>query len=217
MAPSILIVTPHQGFGQLIKHKLDVVGGYSTVLVGNMEAAMERSRILKFSLGVLDSGFKDGSVRELGTSLRKLNPSIRLVIILHKNMQPSPFFSDMAVDDCLVLPFSPRELLDTVNEVLGREPDVEQRMGEQFPLPGAIPLNTNSDAVALEFTPAIDVQVSPQPWIDDVNKAAQHLARLSLSSASQAALILRNKQLWAYAGQLPQEALEELAGVVSDC
>jgi REP element-mobilizing transposase RayT len=120
----------------------------------------------------------------------------------------------MAVHGCLVLPFSPRELLDTVNEVLGRELDVKQRKGELFPSPGAIPLNTSSDVAALEFTPAIDVQVSPQPWIDDVNKAAQHLARLSLSSASQAALILRDKQLWAYAGQLPQEALEELAGVV---
>lgn len=214
MAPSILIVTPHIGFGQLIQQKLEVIGGYSTMLVGNTAAAVERASIKNFSLGVLDSGFKDGSIRDLGASLRKLNPGIRFVIILHKDMQPSPFFSDMAVHDCLVLPFSPRELIDTVNEVLGREPDMGQRSPETSTAPGEKMPRQISNTAGLEFTPELDNQVAPQPWIEDVNKAAQHLARLSLSSASQAALILRDKQLWAYAGQLPQEALEELAEVV---
>ena len=43
MAPSILIVTPHIGFGQLIQQKLEVIGGYSTMLVGNTAAAVERA------------------------------------------------------------------------------------------------------------------------------------------------------------------------------
>ena len=49
------------------------------------------------------------------------------------------------------------------------------------------------------------------PWLSDVSKAAQHLTRLTLESSSQAALITRDSELWAYAGQLSQAAAKELA------
>lgn len=49
------------------------------------------------------------------------------------------------------------------------------------------------------------------PWLSDVSKAAQHLTRLTLESSSQAALITRDNELWAYAGQLSQAAAKELA------
>ena len=49
------------------------------------------------------------------------------------------------------------------------------------------------------------------PWLGDVSKAAQHLTRLTLESSSQAALITRNNELWAYAGQLSQAAAREIA------
>lgn len=48
-------------------------------------------------------------------------------------------------------------------------------------------------------------------WLSDVSKAAQHLTRLSLESSSQAALITRDGELWAYAGQLSQTAAKEIA------
>jgi REP element-mobilizing transposase RayT len=51
-------------------------------------------------------------------------------------------------------------------------------------------------------------------WLEDVNRAAQHLASLSMESASQAALILKNGQLWAYAGHLAKEEAQELAQIV---
>lgn len=49
------------------------------------------------------------------------------------------------------------------------------------------------------------------PWLSDVSKAAQHLTRLTLESSSQAALITRDNELWAYAGQLSQTAAKEIA------
>src|SRR5512143_1578928 len=51
-------------------------------------------------------------------------------------------------------------------------------------------------------------------WLTDVNKAAQHLTRLTLESSSQAALITRDGELWAYAGQLSQEAAQEVAAAM---
>ncbi|MBI1854843.1 MAG: IS200/IS605 family transposase [Chloroflexi bacterium] len=49
------------------------------------------------------------------------------------------------------------------------------------------------------------------PWLNDVSKAAQHLTRITLESSSQAALITRGSELWAYAGQLSQAAAKEIA------
>lgn len=53
------------------------------------------------------------------------------------------------------------------------------------------------------------------PWLQDVTKAAQHLTRLTLESSAQAALITRKESLWAYAGQLSQNAAKELAVTVT--
>jgi REP element-mobilizing transposase RayT len=52
-------------------------------------------------------------------------------------------------------------------------------------------------------------------WLQDVAKAAQHLTRLTLESSAQAALITRRENLWAYAGQLSQNAAKELAVTVT--
>ena len=53
------------------------------------------------------------------------------------------------------------------------------------------------------------------PWLDDVNKAAQHLTRLTLESSAQAALITRDNEVWAYAGQLSQAAAQEVAATMA--
>ncbi len=53
------------------------------------------------------------------------------------------------------------------------------------------------------------------PWLNDVTKAAQHLTRLTLESSSQAALITRKNDLWAYAGGLSQTAAKEVAQTVT--
>jgi REP element-mobilizing transposase RayT len=60
-----------------------------------------------------------------------------------------------------------------------------------------------------------DQKATDIPWLNDVSKAAQHLTRLTLESSAQAALITRAKELWAYAGQLSQNAANELAATVS--
>lgn len=51
-------------------------------------------------------------------------------------------------------------------------------------------------------------------WLQDVTRAAQLLTRLSFESAAQASLILKDGSLYAYSGELPQPAAEELARVI---
>lgn len=63
-------------------------------------------------------------------------------------------------------------------------------------------------------TPATS-ESKTHPWLNDVTKAAQHLTRLTLESSSQAALITRKNDLWAYAGGLSQSAAKEVAQTVT--
>lgn len=63
-------------------------------------------------------------------------------------------------------------------------------------------------------TPA-SAESKTHPWLNDVTKAAQHLTRLTLESSSQAALITRKNDLWAYAGGLSQSAANEVAKAVT--
>src|SRR5512143_2256305 len=61
-------------------------------------------------------------------------------------------------------------------------------------------------------------QTSPHgklPWLSDVNTAAQHLTRLTLESSSQAALITRDNEVWAYAGELSKPSAQEVAAVMA--
>jgi REP element-mobilizing transposase RayT len=69
---------------------------------------------------------------------------------------------------------------------------------------------------ASDNSPAIRLNRDDElAWLGDVTKAAQHLTRLTLESSAQAALITRKNSLWAYAGQLSQEAARELATTVT--
>jgi REP element-mobilizing transposase RayT len=76
-----------------------------------------------------------------------------------------------------------------------------EMMSNSFPAPETLPVSPETG--------------NDPPWLSDVTRAAQHLTRLTLGSSAQAALITRNDQLWAYAGQLPQSATRELTDTVA--
>lgn len=52
------------------------------------------------------------------------------------------------------------------------------------------------------------------PWLSDVDRAAQYLTSLTLSTSAQATMIIQAEQLWAYAGELSQPAIHELLDAV---
>jgi REP element-mobilizing transposase RayT len=76
--------------------------------------------------------------------------------------------------------------------------------------------NFSSQPLRNKATPSPDVGKNEGlSWLSDPNKAAQHLTRLTLESSAQAALITRKSSMWAYAGQLSQEAAKELTVAVT--
>ena len=203
MAVKILITTSIRSLGELIQQALQETGHYRAELVGSGEQALELAPKEKFSLAIVDFGAVPDPV-EFIVRLRETIPEIHIVAMPFNDGPEPSEIDDGLVNAWLSMPFYLPNLLETLEEIIDVS-DVEPFIAsevERQTFPSAIPKKTASTTLAPE-------------WLQDVNRVAQHLTRLSLESTAQAALITRGSQLWAYAGQLPQNAAEELAHSVA--
>jgi putative transposase len=196
---SILIITPSVGFGELIRQALEEAVGYQTTLAISGSEALKSIRTQGYQLVILDSDVYDCRVVELWPQLRDLQPHLQLILIPPEDGLALGELTTLAPAGLLNKPFYIPNLLSTVREVLARPDD------------SARPKPSEGSDPDMEDPLKQDTLL---PWLEDVKRAARYLARLSMESAAQAALITRRKQLWAYAGELSQPAAEELAEAV---
>lgn len=140
-------------------------------------------------MAFLDLDLGEDIVLGIGSALRNKKPEISLVVICGED-EP-PLLDKIQPWSLLRKPFYLPDLLRMLGEPVN-EPE------EQTDTP--IDLQPESDEI---------------PWLVDVNRAAQHLTRLTLESSAQAALITRQNALWAYAGGLSQDAANEIAATIT--
>ena len=203
MKANLLVVTAQASFGELIRQSLSETGSFRAHVAKDISDAVlviERERC---TLALLDMELGETTLLEIGRSLRSVHPDLNLVILADEELPPTmdairpwvllrkPFLLPDFIQLMRAIPVLPDQVLDAL------EKDGISRNRE-----GA------------KSSTQEDQEMSDIPWLRDVSKAAQHLTRLTLESSAQAALITRDKELWAYAGQLSQNAANELA---SDC
>lgn len=202
MSLSVLIVTPRMSFGEYIRQILEEKYDSHIVVVQNVLGALDAFKKENFTHAFLDIDLPSGTVLELGIALRKIDPGLHLTLL---SADPTP---------------PPYDALDPWT--LLRKP---------FYLPDLLRIFDGDLDISVDLPPANIDMSDPQPnhlldqrsneaeninWLDDVSKAAQHLTRLTLESSAQAALIIRERSLWAYSGQLSQSAAAELVRSVSN-
>jgi REP element-mobilizing transposase RayT/CheY-like chemotaxis protein len=204
MKAGLLVITPQASFGELIRQSLNDTGSFDVYMVNGKAEAISALDKANCSLALLDMELGEKSVLEIGSSLRDINPDFNLVILADEDLPPAlvtirpwvllrkPFYLPDFIQLLRVVPIIPDQLIDALEEVKDLESEEDMK-----PFPPDEP------------------KVADIPWLNDVSKAAQHLTRLTLESSAQAALITREKELWAYAGQLSQNAANELAATVS--
>src|SRR5215213_7472078 len=193
MAKSLLLVTADNSFAQVLLYGLEQAGHQAYIVKGKGEAVV-RADEKNCTLAFLDMDLGYKAVLDIGKALRALKPDIRLA--LFANEEPSPALDEIRPWVISRKPYYLPELLKMIND-------------NSTPL--SQPQKTTS-----KFNGSSEVETnSPLPWLQDVTKAAQHLTRLTLESSAQAALITRRDNLWAYAGQLSQDAAKELAVTVT--
>ncbi len=207
----VLVVSPDAGFGGLIQQTLDNAGGYEPVLVINGRQALELASKLQFDLAILDADLAGFSIVELGMALQTLSPDISMIMIPNDGNEQEFAETGLHIGGYLSKPFFLPDLLDLVGKITQDQASRNMAAEETF----------NRQAIADTIQPpktepkttVTDSEAGPA-WLEDVNRAAQHLASLSMATASQAALILKSGSLWAYAGHLSTEAAQELAQIV---
>jgi CheY-like chemotaxis protein len=193
MTNNLLIVTSDGLFAKRLSASLEQEGYRLYTAKGKGEAVV-RADEQNCSTAFLDLELGEKLVSELGRALRTLNPTIKL--ILFSDEGTPPVLDELRPWALARKPVRTPELLTMLKDT---------------PAPLPKPIRATNEPSAIHLT-----QESQElPWLQDVTKAAQHLTRLTLESSAQAALITRKDTLWAYAGQLSQNAAKELAVTVT--
>lgn len=200
----VFILTPSTGFGGLIRQVLEDAGGYQPFLFPHPKDALEQAQKDAVAMVILDAEMGAAFLPALVEKFHDLAPLSRLVIIPKEEDPNDPQLIALEADAILPSPFYLPDLVAVIEQFFGplRLKDNPKR-------------STYGDVAAKLETPARQPATAPD-WLEDVSQAAGYLARLSLESASRAALITKGQKVWAYAGELPKEAADELAAAVSE-
>ncbi len=185
MTTNLIIVTPSPSFGEMVRRSLEETEKYRVFVVNSKAAAIVRADEESCKIAFLDLDMGEAWVEEVGQSLRTIIPIIKLFVLCQDETPPA--LDSIRPWTLLRKPFQAPDVLKTISET------TESTSGP------ASKEETENNLL----------------WMSDVNKAAQHLTRLTLESSSQAALITREKEVWAYAGQLSQAAAQEVAKTLS--
>ncbi|WKZ46167.1 MAG: transposase [Anaerolineales bacterium] len=186
MSKNLLLVTADASFARALLQGL-VREGFGVHVANRKSEAVVRADEKDCTLAFLDLNLGEPAVAEIGSALRALKPNMRLAIFADADAPPA--LDELHPWMLLRKPYYLPELIAMLNQ-------------DSTPLSKPISRPAQTDEAAL-------------PWLQDVTKAAQHLTRLTLESAAQAALITRNNKMWAYAGGLEQNAANELALTVT--
>ena len=205
MAVPILVVTPNVGFGELICQILDETGDFALMLATNRKEALKISKTDEPALMILETELNGTPVSELVEIVRKDLPELLLILIVPELASELDAFSEMIPNGVLQKPVYLPDLMNMVDDTIrncGLD-DIDRAQSKPKATTGQLVLNNEENPPP------------PPEWLSDVNLAAQHLARLSLESSAQASLISKGDQIYAYAGELPRPAAEELARTVA--
>ena len=205
MAVPILVVTPNAGFGELICQILNETGDYILMLATNRKDALKTARVEKPALMVLETELNGTPVSELVNAVKKSLPDLLMVFIVPELISDRDSIDQMQPNGVLHKPVYLPDLMNMVEEVIRNSElkDIDREKPKPKATTGQLVLDSQEDPPP------------PPEWLSDVNLAAQHLTRLSLESSAQASLITKSDQIYAYAGELPRLAAEELARTVS--
>jgi REP element-mobilizing transposase RayT/CheY-like chemotaxis protein len=186
MTANILVATPKTAVGELLRLSLEESGRYRVRLAQTPGEVQSACGRVPFDLVILDASLDGDSLAALVQALRTANPSLRLVVIPPDN-DPSRLEPDgLRPDAFLSLPFYTPELLETVGSLLAvAGHGSRQPAGESTPL-----------------------ALGEKPEVEEL------LGFLIGDTSARVIFILRQRSLWASAGQIDPSGLQELAGTL---
>ncbi len=190
MVTPFLIFTPDASLGTLLLKGLDAKR-FEIFVTADFSEAIHFVRKANVSLAILDAAFDemDSPIAEIGYGLQQINPGIEFIVVTPDRQEPR-------LGELIPLAILTRPVAI---------PDIEAALTKRKHPSAKAKKNAESKIVERDLAETANLM-----WLKDVSRAAQHLTQLTLKSSAQAALITRENELWAYAGQLSREAAQEL-------
>jgi CheY-like chemotaxis protein len=198
MAIPVLVVDASEEFGTLIRSTLEDTRLYRVSLATSGAEAIEVARSSNPQLAIIDFDLPDIKGPEVIRQLRATLPDLSVIAIPYTNDPEDPTIKELAVDGLLTKPFYLPDLPLIVADALGLSPELSA--------PQAKP--------SVE-TPAWQEEDLPH-WLANADQAAQYLNRLASESSAIALMLTRGQHIWAYAGQLTQDQVQELERLIAD-
>jgi REP element-mobilizing transposase RayT len=192
MTKNLLLVTNNAQLASIMQQGIEQAG-HRLFIVKRKGEAVFLTDEENCSLVFLDLDIGERTLTDIGSAIRTVNPTINLILFSDNDMPPA--LDEIRPWVLLRKPSHLPELLNMLNDDSFNQPKPSRTSEESSP----VHLN-NDDELS---------------WLKNETRAAQHLTRLTLESSAQAALITRRDNLWAYAGQLSQDAAKELAMMVT--
>jgi REP element-mobilizing transposase RayT/CheY-like chemotaxis protein len=206
MAIPVLVVTPNVGFGELICQILEETGEYVLGLASNGNDALVATRAEKPAMGIVEPTLEGMEVADLVAGMRKEVPDLLLLLVSPDQGLGKNDFPELQPDGVISKPVYLPDLVTKVEGIIANC-NVEN-------LHRAEKKKKKTRKTGQKQSTADESHPAPA-WLQDVNSAAQYLTRLSLESSAQASLITKDSEIWAYAGELPRPAAEELSRTVA--
>jgi CheY-like chemotaxis protein len=217
----ILVADSNREFGILIRQALEESGRFEVSLASSAEEAVSLAKDLDFRLAIIDFALPDLDGEQIVGRIRALQPGLAVIAIPVSDEDNASQFDRAAVDGLLTKPFYLPNLPAIVEQALGSRLDFHRQPSPRPSPPPSAPSPSQTGPLA-EKTPegTGTGEGSPDslpPWLSDVDRAAKYLARLTLETSAEAALLIRHRELVAFAGQLPRSQLQELTAQAADC
>ncbi|MBI3243656.1 MAG: IS200/IS605 family transposase [Chloroflexi bacterium] len=219
MTINVLIADPNTAFATMIQQVLEETTRFKVTVVGSGADAVNAFSKGDYDLAVMEAMLEDFSLRDIVAVLRARQSSLPIMVI----QAPGVDAAGLDLQGLLTRPFYIPELQGLIEDALrqpvnGITPRPRPKTGPLPPMGGG---QESAAPAAPNIAPTpITRRASPPPpapaWLDDVSRAAQYLTSLTLESSAAAALLMRGRQLIAYAGQFDQERAEELSRIVAD-
>jgi CheY-like chemotaxis protein/REP element-mobilizing transposase RayT len=120
MAILVLVATPHQAFGELLRLSLEGEGGYQVHLAYSARDAVGQARTQPFDLAILDSDLTDKPLGWLDHQLLRATPAMQVAVIPPENNPRHPRLAGLVYHGYLLRPFYLPDLVELAGKLSGQ-------------------------------------------------------------------------------------------------
>jgi CheY-like chemotaxis protein/predicted regulator of Ras-like GTPase activity (Roadblock/LC7/MglB family) len=215
MSPVILVVDPNEAFATLLKDLLETESSHSVKIAENGSEALSLLGRETVDLTIVDVDLdsEDMNYRELIRAVRRLHPSMRIVVIPLMGEELPPEARDLDIQGSLSKPFFADDLLPRIEDALSRQ------VGEGYEQEEARDEKVDQEAEAeglLAEEPAPGSKQPPRLAAETDAEIQDVLSELARETQAETTLLIStatgHQEVMGYSSTLRDPDIEKLAG-----